>query len=59
MEFDQSHHCFMILSSLDNLVINWDNLSSWDNLVISLENMPEKDLTVQYLSGRLVEEDQR
>ena len=50
MEFDQSHQCFMILSSLDD---------SWDNLVISLENMPEKDLTVQYLSGKLVEEDQR
>ena len=50
MEFDQSHQCFLILSSLDD---------SWENLVISLENMPEKDLIAQYLSRRFVEEDQR
>ena len=40
----------MILSSLDE---------SWDNLVISLENIAEENLHVAFISGRLVEEEQR
>ncbi|KAJ7341132.1 hypothetical protein JRQ81_004898, partial [Phrynocephalus forsythii] len=49
MTFTEAHKCFTILSSLD---------SSWETLV-SLENMQEQDLTINFLSGRLLEEVQR
>ncbi|KAG8147107.1 hypothetical protein E2320_022555, partial [Naja naja] len=50
MTFTESHKMYMVLSSLD---------SSWDVLVTSLESMQEQDLTMAYLTGRLLEEEQK
>ncbi|KAG8148087.1 hypothetical protein E2320_000087 [Naja naja] len=50
MTFTEAHKVYVVLSSLD---------SSWDVLVTSLESMQERDLTMAYLIGRLLEEEQK
>ena len=47
MDFTESHKAYIILSSLPE---------SYDVLVTSLESMPDRDLTLQYLTSRLLEE---
>ncbi|KAJ7335088.1 hypothetical protein JRQ81_013029 [Phrynocephalus forsythii] len=48
MEFTVIHKVYVILSSLSEM---------YDVLVTSLESMPERDLTLEYLTGRLLEEE--
>ncbi|KAG8132953.1 hypothetical protein E2320_010773 [Naja naja] len=50
MAFTEAHKVYVVLSSLD---------TSWDILVTSLESMQERDLTMMYLTGRLLEEEQK
>ena len=47
MEFTETHKAYIILSSLPE---------SYDVLVTNLESMPERDLNLQYITGRLLEE---
>ena len=47
---DDESKVYIILSSLD---------ASYDSLIQSLESMPRRDLTVRYVSGRLLEEETR
>ncbi|KAG8139167.1 hypothetical protein E2320_001935 [Naja naja] len=49
MTFTEAHKVYVVLSSLD---------SSWDILVTTLESMQKQDLTMVYLTGRLLEEEQ-
>ncbi|XP_062991197.1 proton channel OTOP1 [Elgaria multicarinata webbii] len=50
MIFTECHKVYVVLSSLDD---------SWDSLVMSLEAMRESELTLRFLTGRLLEEEQK
>ena len=47
MDFTETHKVYIILSSLPE---------SYDNLVTSLETMSERELNLQYITARLLEE---
>ena len=50
MEFTENHKVYVILSSLPE---------DYNVLVTSLESMSERDLTLEYLTGRLLEEEDK
>ncbi|KAG8148084.1 hypothetical protein E2320_000088 [Naja naja] len=50
MTFTEAHKVYVVLSLLD---------SSWDVLVTSAQSMQERDLTMAYLTGQLLEEEQK
>ena len=50
MQFRENHKVYVILSSLPE---------DYDVLVTSLESMPERDLTLEYLTGRMLEEEEK
>ena len=50
MDFTENYKVYLILSSLPE---------DYDVLVTSLESLSERDLTLEYLTGRMLEEEER